>query len=66
MSDQFSYESILESISGGFFALDNQYRITYWNNAAEKGTGLQRSDVLGRNVFEIFPNARGAMLGEIV
>jgi PAS domain S-box-containing protein len=64
MSDQFSYESILESISGGFFALNNDYRITYWNSAAEKGTGLERSDVLGQNVFEVFPNARGAMLGE--
>lgn len=64
MPDQFRYESILESISGGFFACDNQYVITYWNHAAEIGTGLSAKDVLGKNVFEVFPNAAGAPLGE--
>ena len=64
MADLQLYESILESVSGGFFALDNSYRITYWNKAAETGTGLTSSEVLGKNVFEIFPNARDAELGE--
>jgi len=64
MADQHSYESILESISGGFFALDTQYRITYWNKAAEAGTGLPASEILGKHVFEVFPNAEGALLGE--
>ncbi len=64
MSDQLRFESILESISGGFFALDNDYRITYWNKAAEEGTGLKAPDVLGKNVYDVFPNARGAELGE--
>jgi PAS domain S-box-containing protein len=64
MADQIRYESILESISGGFFALDNQYRITYWNKAAEIGTGLPAAEILGKHVFEVFPNAEGAMLGE--
>lgn len=64
MADNFSYQSILESISGGFFALDHQYRITYWNKAAVKGTGLRVDEVIGKNVFEVFPNAAGATLGE--
>jgi PAS domain S-box-containing protein len=64
MADLPLYESILESVSGGFFALDNTYRITYWNKAAERGTGLSSADVLGKHVFEIFPNARDAELGE--
>jgi len=55
---------ILEGISGGFFSLDENYRFTYWNRAAEEGTGLKREDVLGKNVFEIFPNAKGAELGD--
>ncbi|HZY10697.1 MAG TPA: response regulator [Bacteroidota bacterium] len=65
MNSSKKYEEILESISGGFFALDNFYKFTYWNRAAEEGTGLKRDQVLGRNVFEIFPNARGAELGEM-
>ncbi len=64
MLESNQYENILESISGGFFALDNDYRVTYWNRAAEMGTGLIASDVVGKNVFDIFPNAAGAMLGE--
>lgn len=64
MSAPIRYESILESISGGFFALDNEYRITYWNRAAEVGTGLAKEEVMGKNVFEVFPNAQGATLGE--
>ncbi len=64
MLDYSQYENILESISGGFFALDNEYRITYWNHAAENGTGLKSEDVLGKNVYEVFPNAKGALLGD--
>ncbi len=64
MSSSQKYEEILEGISGGFFALDCNYVFTYWNRAAEEGTGLKREDVLGKNVFEIFPNAKDAELGE--
>ena len=64
MNSSQKYEEILEGISGGFFALDGEYLFTYWNRAAEEGTGLKRENVLGKNVFEIFPNARDAELGE--
>jgi len=57
-------EQILEGISGGFFALDTNYRFTYWNKAAEEGTGLKREEVLGKHVFEVFPNAESVELGE--
>jgi PAS domain S-box-containing protein len=64
MDSSQKYEQILEGISGGLFALDQDYRFTYWNRAAEQGTGLKRDEVLGKNVFEVFPNARDAELGE--
>jgi PAS domain S-box-containing protein len=64
MTQQFRYESVLESISGGFFALDSAFCITYWNKAAELGTGMTAQEVLGKHVFEVFPNAEGAELGE--
>ncbi|MBI1805615.1 MAG: response regulator [Ignavibacteria bacterium] len=64
MNSSTNYVEILEGISGGFFALDGEYRFTYWNRAAEEGTGLRRANVLGKNVFEIFPNAKDAELGE--
>ena len=64
MSDTPRLEGILEGIIGGFFALNNQFEITYWNKAAETGTGLASAEVLGKNVFEVFPNAAGATLGD--
>ena len=64
MSNAPRLEGILEGIIGGFFALNDQFEITYWNKAAETGTGLASSEVLGKNVFEVFPNAAGATLGE--
>jgi len=64
MPNEQTYKSILEGISGGFFALDREYRVIYWNHAAEMGTGLKSGEVTGRNVFEVFPNAAGAALGE--
>jgi PAS domain S-box-containing protein len=64
MSDLSRYEGILEGISGGFFALDAGYCVTYWNRAASEGTGLRAEEVLGKNIFEVFPNAEGAPLGE--
>src|SRR5437867_3603057 len=65
MSDQIRLEGILEGIIGGFFALNDRYQITYWNKAAGLGTGLRAEEVLGRNVFDVFPNAAGATLGEM-
>lgn len=64
MDSSNKYVEILEGISGGFFALDKNYLFTYWNRAAEDGTGMKRDHVLGKNVFEIFPNAKDAELGE--
>jgi len=57
-------EEILESITGGFFALDKDFKFTYWNRAAEEGTGFERDQVLGKHVFEIFPNAETSELGD--
>ncbi len=65
MNDPFlNSQEILESISGGFFALNTEFRFTYLNKAAEAGTGLKRDEVIGKHVFEIFPNAATAELGE--
>jgi PAS domain S-box-containing protein len=64
MPDQLRYANILESISGAFFVMNSQFIITYWDHAAEVETQMSASEVLGKNVFEVFPNARGAVLGE--
>lgn len=46
--------SILESISDGVFTTDPEWRITSFNRAAEKITGVERKNALGRPCWEVF------------
>lgn len=48
---------ILESITDGFFSTDALDRIIYWNVAAERITGLQRAQVEGRSLWDLYPDA---------
>jgi PAS domain S-box-containing protein len=47
-------EIILESISDGVFTVDHEWRITSFNLAAEKITGIPRSEAVGKYCWEIF------------
>ncbi len=52
-------ESILESITDGFLALDRDWRITYLNAEAERINGRPRGELLGRDHWELFPATVG-------
>jgi PAS domain S-box-containing protein len=56
--------NILESISDGFFVLNRELVITYFNEAAERMLGRQRSEVVGRYIFEAFPEGAGSIFEE--
>ncbi len=45
---------ILDSIPDGVFTVDAQWRITSFNRAAERITGVKRGDALGRPCCEVF------------
>jgi PAS domain S-box-containing protein len=45
---------ILESVSDGVFTVDSQWRITFFNRAAEEITGISRKEALGKPCFEVF------------
>ena len=49
--------NILESISDGFAAFDRQWRCTYVNDKATELSRISREDILGRNVWELFPDS---------
>ncbi|MBW4679948.1 MAG: PAS domain S-box protein [Microcoleus vaginatus WJT46-NPBG5] len=50
---------ILESITDGFISLDRHWRYTYVNQAAAGMVGKTREELLGKNIWEVFPEAVG-------
>lgn len=51
-------DAILESIGDGFFAVDRDWAITYWNATAEKTLGIPRSTVLGKLLWDLYGDAK--------
>ena len=47
-------EIILDSIADGVFTVDSQWRITSFNKAAEKITGIRAKEALGRYCWDVF------------
>jgi PAS domain S-box-containing protein len=45
--------TILDSIADGVFTVDEKMLITYFNNAAERITGVARKDAIGQYCFEV-------------
>ncbi len=57
-------QSMLSSISDAFFALDENMVVTYFNAAAETALGRNRQEVIGRKLFDAFPEGRGSIFDE--
>ncbi len=57
-------EEVLASISDAFFALDRDWRFAYVNEQAEPLLDRRREDLLGKNVWEVFPEAVGTRFWE--
>jgi PAS domain S-box-containing protein len=49
--------NILESITDGFFAVDNEWRFTYLNPQSEPLLQRSRDELLGNNLWNEFPEA---------
>ncbi|RIW14979.1 PAS domain S-box protein [Algoriphagus lacus] len=47
-----SRNSLLESIGDSFYALDKNYKVTYWNNVIEKLTGIKKEEILGKSIWD--------------
>jgi len=56
--------NILGSITDAFFALDNQWRFTYLNRQAEQLLQRTHKELLGKNLWDEFPEAAGSVLSE--
>jgi len=50
-------DNILESIGDAFFALDKDWVVTYWNKQATNLIGFPKEEIIGKNIWEVFPDA---------
>jgi len=56
------FEAVLQSLSEGVMTVDSNWRITCFNNAAERILGVPRSEALGKHCYEVLKanTCRGA------
>ena len=45
---------ITETLTNGFFTVDNKWTVKYWNKAAEKILRVQAKDIVGENLWQKF------------
>lgn len=48
-----AYRSLADSITEVFFAVDRDFRISYWNRATETMTGISSIKALGRSLYDV-------------
>ncbi|ESU25775.1 Bacteriophytochrome [Flavobacterium limnosediminis JC2902] len=52
--------NILESIGDAFFAVDRDWTVTYWNKEAVKVLSRKREEVIGKSLWDSFPESVGS------
>ncbi len=51
-------EILMNGLSRGIIVLDREYRVIRWNYWIEKHSGIRECDIVGQNIFEIYPDIR--------
>lgn len=54
-TSEISDQQLLQRISDAFFAVDNGWVITYWNQKMEDRTGKPSEEVIGEILWDVFP-----------
>ncbi|MBR9777880.1 MAG: PAS domain-containing protein, partial [Cytophagales bacterium] len=52
--------AILESIGEAFFALDNDFKILYWNQRSEEIIGISKERALNNVIWEVIPRIKNS------
>lgn len=63
-NDNEMFYKILEGISDIFYVLDSKWQFVYLNHAAERYFGVRRQEIIGKCIWNIFPQAVKSMLHE--
>ena len=53
-NNEIDLKSVIESITDGFFTLNNDWIITYWNKGVEKLSGIKKEQIEGKCFLNFF------------
>jgi PAS domain S-box-containing protein len=56
--------NILNSITDGFFMVDEKFHVTLWNHKAEKIFGVLKNKIVGKNIFRDLPEFKNLGIKE--
>ncbi len=60
LESESSYRQFIERITDGFIAIDHEFRYTYANKRIGEITNLDPLTLVGKNVWDVFPEAVGS------
>ncbi|MBC7525040.1 MAG: PAS domain S-box protein, partial [Flavobacterium sp.] len=52
----------LESIQDGFYTLDNNWNVSYWNQEAERISGKSVNEMMGKNFWDVYEGSISKMI----
>ena len=58
--------AVLESISDAYYAVDRDWRIVMFNGSAETFFGTSRGEILGKNLWDLYPLGRDTEFGRLL
>jgi len=58
--------SILDSITDGFIAVDNEMNVFLWNKVFEINTGIRTIEAMGKKVTDVFPDLMGSIYDQFL
>lgn len=58
------FDAAINCVSDAFYAIDNEWRMVEFNNAAEAYFGFGRDAVVGKDFWDLFPQGRGTEFGD--
>lgn len=53
--------NILDSITDGFIAVDNEMKVFLWNRVFENNTGIRSIEAMGKKLIQVFPDLEEAV-----
>jgi len=53
-------DTLINNINIGVLAFDKNFRITTWNRLLEEHNNLKKEDVIGRHLFDLFPEYKSS------